>query len=219
MDAELAGRRLRERRGVEPGVDALARSRSGYGSPTMSARLVPKLSFRPPASAAVIVIGKPRWNVAMPLTCQPPTSAFLSAGCVAGDLLPLSERQVVDEAADEPVIDVEVRSPAIELRAAVVEQALPAVERRRADPRRGRLVVGALRPRVDDRRDERAGVALELRVHRVVVGSAREVAVDVHHEVRERLALRHRFSGFAGSYGSACAMFRRISRFVPLVPM
>jgi hypothetical protein len=39
---------------------------------------VPKLSFKPPASAAVIVIGKPRWNVAIPLTCQPPTSAFLS---------------------------------------------------------------------------------------------------------------------------------------------
>src|SRR5262249_51669389 len=36
-----------------------------FGSPTRFARLVPKVSRRPPVSAAVIVIGNPFWTVAI----------------------------------------------------------------------------------------------------------------------------------------------------------
>ena len=161
----------------------------GYGSPTRFARLVPKLSFRPPASAAGDRHREPSLERRDAVDLPAADDGVLHAGGVSGELLPLAERQVVDEAPDEPVVHVEVRAPAIELRAAVVEQALPAVEPGRADAGRGRLVVGALRPGVDDGRHERAGMTLELRVHRVVVGVAREVAVDVHLEVRERLAL------------------------------
>ncbi len=56
----------------------------------------------------------------MPFICQPPTSAFFSAGGVAGVLLAVAERQVVDEAADQPMVDVEVREPVVALGIVVV---------------------------------------------------------------------------------------------------
>ena len=87
----------------------------------------------------------------MPFTCQPPTTRVLHAGGVGRELLALAEGQVVDEAADEPVVDVEVRQAVVALRIVVVQEALPAVETGRADAGGGGLGVGALRPGVRER--------------------------------------------------------------------
>ena len=53
---------------------------------------------------------------------------FFNAARITGDLLAVAKRQVVDEAADQPMVDVEVRQAMIALGIVVVEESLPAVE-------------------------------------------------------------------------------------------
>ena len=96
-------------------LDSLVEA-AGSGSPTRSARLVPKLSFSPPSVRRRDGDREPPLERGDAVDLPAADQRVLHAGRVAGDLLPLAERQVVDEAADEPVIDVEVREPAIELR-------------------------------------------------------------------------------------------------------
>src|SRR5688572_26665 len=104
-------------------------------------------------------------------------------GRAAGELLATAERQVVDEAADETVIDVEVRQAVVALGIVVVEESLPAVESTGADAGGGRLGIGALRPCIGERQDRPAPPMFELRVQRVVVRAPAPVAVDVDNEV------------------------------------
>ena len=131
----------------------------------------------------------------------------LHAGRVAGELLAAAERQVVDEAAHETVIDVEVRQAVVALRIVVVEEPLPAVEAGRADAGRGRLGVGALRPRIRERQQRAAAAVLEFGVEGVVVRPAAPVAVDVDDEVGIRLALgdRRRDRGCTAAPARCCA--------------
>ena len=109
-----------------------------------------------------------------------------------------AERQVVDEAADHAVVHVEIREAVIAIRIPVVEESLPAVEPGCADAGRGRLGIGALRPRVGEREQRAAPAVLELRVQGVVVRAPAPVAVDVDDEVRIRPPLLDG-QGFAGS--------------------
>ena len=107
--AERAGRRLREGRGVEPAAHRPLARRSDLRPE--SARFVPAVSFSPPGSAAVIVSGNPRCQRVDAVDLPSADHRILHPGSVARELLAAAERQVVDEAADQPMIDVEVREP------------------------------------------------------------------------------------------------------------
>ena len=91
----------------------------------------------------------------MPFICQPPTTAFFTPVASPATRLAVAERQVVDEAADEPMVDVEVGQAVVALGIVVVQEPLPAVEPGRADAGRRRLGVGALGPRVGEGQQRR----------------------------------------------------------------
>ena len=78
-----------------------------------------------------IWIGVPVWNVAMPLTCQPPSTKFNGGGCVREEHPIASERKVVIAADDQPLRDVLRGDGAF--RRAIVEVLLGVAAR----PRRG----------------------------------------------------------------------------------
>src|SRR4051812_6675871 len=180
--AETAGSRLGERRRVEPCLLARAESAgirvthqigAGRAEAVVEATGVVRLD-RNRESAL-----ERRNAVALPAA----DDRVLHAARVPAEFLAAAERKVVDEAPDQPVIDVEIGSSAIRFGVVVVQQPLPAVERRGANARGGRLAVDAPRPRVDNRRHERAGVPFQLRIERVVGRVSREIAVDVDLEI------------------------------------
>ena len=121
-----------------------------------------------------------------------PDHRVLQAGRVARELLTVAEGQVVDEAADESMVDIEIGQSIIALGVVVVEKALPAIEPARADAGSRRLRIGALGPRVGEGQDRAASSMLQLGVERLVVRTAAPVAVDVGAEVREGLPRVHR---------------------------
>ena len=214
--SERAGRRLCERSRVEPPVHGLltgiriAHQVGAVGAERVvePAEICGRDRERESALPGVDAVDLPAAD-----------ERVLDARRVAGELLAAAEREVVDEAADEPMVDVEVGQTVVALRVVIVEEALPAVEPARADAGRGRLRVGALRPGIGERQDRADAAMLELGVERVVVRAAAPVAVDVGDEVRKRLARGDRLRDGPGRTGIACAMLRRISRLEPCVPM
>src|SRR6266567_5179726 len=113
-------------------------------------------------------------------------------GCpahVRRNLLAASNGQVVNEARNEPLVDVEIRRSVIEIRIVVVHEALEATAAG-AHAGRRRFVIFAVSPGIDGGYGHVACTTFELHVHRVVVGVAVEVAVDV--EVGEVLVRQPR---------------------------
>ena len=143
------------------------------GSPTRSARLVPNASLSPPRSAAVTGDREPPLPGVDAVQLPATDHRVFHPGRVTRDPLAAADRQVVDEAAHETVIHVEVRQAVIALRILVVQEALPAVEIRRADAGRGGLGVGALGPGIRKRQQRAAAAVLQLRVEGVVVRPCR----------------------------------------------
>ena len=140
-------RRLRERRRVEPPAHrplASVRVSDQIGAVGASgvvepARIGGRDRQREPALPRVDAVDLPSAD-----------HRVLHAGGVARELLTAAEREVVDEAADQPMIDIEVRETVVAFRVVIVQEALPAVESARADAGGSRLRVGALRPRVGE---------------------------------------------------------------------
>src|SRR3954469_5817866 len=123
--AELAQCGLRERRSIEPLRDgALIDLRV-----TNKIRAVRSEGVVEPAE---ICRGNRDWEPMLPgvdpIHLPAANQSFLCAGRVARDLAGLAERQVVNKAADQPMIDVEVRQPIVAFRIVIVQKALPAVE-------------------------------------------------------------------------------------------
>ena len=139
-----------------------------------------------------MVIGKPSLPRVDAVQLPATHDGVLHAGRVAGEALAAADRYVVDKAAHETVIDVEVRQAVVALRIVVVQEPLPAVEIGRADAGRRRFGVGALRPGIRKRQQRAAAAVLQFRVEGVVLRPAAPVAVDVDDEVGIRLALGDR---------------------------
>ena len=111
--AERAGRRLREGGGVEPAVDApLAGVRIADQIGAVGAERV--------VEAAEIGGGDREREAVLPgvdaVDLPAADHRVLHAGRVAGELLAAAEWQVVDEAADQPMVDIEVRQAVVALR-------------------------------------------------------------------------------------------------------
>ena len=62
----------------------------------------------------------------MPLTCQPPMSAFVTPVASPPNALSLAEGQVPDEARDQAVGHVETGEAVVTRRVVVVQESLPA---------------------------------------------------------------------------------------------
>src|SRR4029453_1997469 len=110
----------------------------------------------------------------------------LDAFGVLSKALAVAERQVVDEAPDQPMIDVKVRQPVIALWIMVVEEPLPAVKPARPDPGTRRFRVGALRPGVREGEQRASTAMFELGVEGVVVRAPAPDAVDGDAEIGKR---------------------------------